>query len=560
MNDMIKIQNLSVRYGTHRALWDVNLELTKGVPLSLIGESGAGKTTLALALMGLCSGCVEGSIFVENHDILSFTEEQKRQYRWNKTSMVFQSLNDSLNPLLPILDQIVEPMVEHRFLDEKKATERAKQLLKQQDIPESSFTRYPSQLSGGEVQRVLFAMALSNDPEFLILDEPTSALDPGTKNDILSLMEKVSLRKCMLVITHDLSVAVRVSKKIAVLYGGRIVELGATETILANARHPYTRGLIRSYPNLGAGKDLQGITGTHRADIEGCPFWNRCTQRLEICPKRFPPLKLCGDRHIACHRGGIVNLLELKDIGKSYNGVPVLKKINLKLLEGETVALVGQSGCGKTTLAKCVIGLEKLDQGSIFFEDIRVQERTLSFYKKVQIIYQNPRESINHRFNVYSAVKEPLDIQKIGDEKTKRDLVLNMIEDVQLSTSKDFLDKHPHELSGGELQRIAIARALVVRPKVLIADEPTSALDVSIQAKILKLILDLQEKRGLAMIFITHDIAVARRVCDIMAVMANGEIVEKGSVAKLLCDPQTKYTRELLQGLSLDDVDVVTAG
>lgn len=567
---MLEIKDLVVSYNGTRILNGVNLKLLQGDSLAIIGESGAGKTTLGLAIMGFVEGAVSGQILMKGINLTSLREEEMRSLRGKEVAMVFQNVEDALNPLHDIHGQVQEAMTVHlndsqndsqkgyqngyqkdyQNSSKAAASTRAYRLLEAVGLDREKAESFPHQLSGGERQRALIAMALANDPEILILDEPTASLDSMTKSDILELLKAATAGKISMVITHDISTAARLSKMMAVLYAGKIVEMGQTEDLLKNPRHPYTRGLTRSYPNMTTTKDLQGIPGRMTHGVGGCPFHERCTQKLEICVLREPALQELDGRLIACHRGGIVPLLRLKGITKTFGQREVLKDVNVTLHEGETLAVVGESGSGKTTLARIAIGLYDPDIGEVLLEEERIGKRDLEFYRKVQMIYQNPKESLSHRMNVFDLVKEPLDVQKLGSNEERKSRVKRALDEVELPADDHFLGRYPHQLSGGEAQRVAIARAMVLQPKLLIADEPTSALDASVQAKILRLVMDLQEQRGLSILFITHDIALARKVSDRMAVLHRGVIVEEGPTCEVIAGPQHEYTRMLLEHAS----------
>jgi len=521
--------------------------LKAGETLAITGESGAGKTTLALTLMGLCQGKIEGRVLFLGQDLLASSAAGWRRLRWNEIAMVFQDGGRALNPVLTVLEQIVEPMLEHKLCGLEEAKNRAAQLLAEVGLPEQSARAYPHQLSGGEKQRVLIAMALANQPRVLILDEPTSALDAITKAEIVKLLCRVSRGLTVILVTHDLAIAAKLADRIAVLYAGTLLELGPAPQILERPRHPYTRGLVRSFPNMSTTKDLQGIPGTRSEVARGCPFHPRCTQKIETCEQASPQLEVLADRQIACHRGGIVSVLQINNLVKSYGSVPALKGVTLNLDEGETLALVGESGSGKSTLAKCVMGLERADSGEIIFQGTKLLRRDQGFYRKVQMIFQNPQESISHRLTVRETVLEPLRIQGINEPGEREEMVKKILREVELPVTDDFLRRYAHQLSGGEQQRVAIARALVLSPRLLIADEPTSALDASVQAKIVKLLLTLQEQRGLTLLFITHDLALARKVSDEVAVMQAGKIVEAGNTGKIFSLPRHPYTKALLE-------------
>ncbi|ADG82106.1 ABC transporter ATP-binding protein [Thermincola potens] len=552
---MLEIRNLSVSFGQTRILKDINMTLTRGECLALIGESGTGKTTLGRSIIGLGDGECTGEILYRGRNLLGLTEREMSEIRWNQIAMVFQNVENALNPLYTILGQVMEPMVEHGLYTRPEAKIRAGELLRRVGISPDFHSFYPHQLSGGQKQRALIAMALANDPELLIMDEPTSALDPITKAEIIKLLQQIGRQHTMLVITHDFSTAATLAQKTAVLYGGRIVELGPTGLILSSPKHPYTRGLLRAYPNMTTTKDLQGIPGRLSRPNRGCPFAPRCTQSMPACSQTCPELIENGGRMVACHLGGIVPLLEVKNVGKSFGRLRAVEKISLTLYEGETVALVGESGSGKTTLARIITGSSEPSEGLIFLNGRPVERRGKDFYRQVQMIYQNPAESISHRQTVLEAVSEPLEIHEVGDRMERREKVKRVLEEVELPATEEFLLTYPHHLSGGEAQRVAIARALILAPKLLIADEPTSALDPSVQAKILKLLLNLQEKKGLSLLFITHDIALARKVSDRIIVLREGRVVEEGPSHRVTSMPKHPYTRSLLAAAPSLDVN-----
>jgi len=543
---MLSIRDLRVSFGNTSILGGVDLYLERGECLALIGESGAGKTTLGLSIMGLARGSATGEILFQEKDLLAISEDELRLLRGKEMAMVFQNAEDALDPVQRIQDQIAEAIMVHRSMSAKNAGDVALKHLLSVGLNYNKARMYPHQLSGGEKQRVLIAMALVNDPDLLILDEPTASLDALTKADVIRLFRSAILGRICIVITHDISLAASLADRMAVLYAGRIVEMGRTEELLRKPRHPYTRGLIRSYPAMNATKDLQGIPGRMVHGLPGCPFHERCTQRIEICSRQVPPQMEEDGRIIACHRGGIVPLLEIEDLSLAFESYSVLRDLSLSLYEGETLALVGESGSGKTTLSKVIMGLHEADKGSVILEGRVVNKWNAAFYRRVQMIFQNPKESVSHRMNVLDAVVEPLQVHRIGSHEARLVRAKEVLEMVELPNDNDFLKRYPHELSGGEVQRVAIARALALGPKLLIADEPTSALDPSVQAKILKLLMNLQEKMGLAMIFITHDISLARKVSDRMVVMHKGQIVEEGATNEILSQPRHPYTRSLV--------------
>jgi len=547
---LLEIKDLRVSYDQDIILNGIDLELPAGETLAIVGESGTGKTTLGLSIMRLLEGKAQGAIRFNGKDLLKLPDKEMQPIRWNQIAMVFQNVNNVLNPAYTILSQVMEPMIEHGQRDKREASDRARQLLSYFGLPENRFAAYPHQLSSGEQQRTLIAMALANDPKLVILDEPLSSLDATSRAEVGELLKEIGKSHTSLVFTHDLDTAGKLADQIAVLYGGRIMELGPTRDILSRPRHPYTRALIRAYPDMNRGKDLQGIKGRMTRPVSGCPFHPRCTQVIEICPRETPPLLVSQGRQLACHRGGIITLLSTRNLTKSFGSLKAVDSVNLQVEGGETLALVGQSGSGKTTLAKTIMGLYQPTEGAVYLEGLKVDSPGKDFYQRVQMIFQNPGESLSHRLSVLEAVVEPLDIQEIGTKEKRENQAIKVIGEVELPQTRDFLDKYPHHLSGGEIQRVAIARALVLDPELLIADEPTTFLDASVQAKILKLLLNLQEQRGLSMLFITHDIATARKVSDRIAVMLDGKIIEEGLASEMVTAPKQAYTRSLLNAAS----------
>jgi len=547
---LLEIKGLRVSYGQEVILNGIDLELESGETLVIVGESGTGKTTLGLSIMRLVEGTVRGTIYFNGKDLLSLTDIEMQQIRWSQIAMAFQNANNVLNPVYTVLNQVMEPMVEHGLKSSEEARDRAGELLRYFGFSRDRFSAYPYQLSGGEQQRVLLAMALANNPKLLILDEPLSSLDAAARAQVGELLKEIDKHCTKLVATHDLDTASKLADRMAVLYGGKIIEVGPTQDVLSRPRHPYTRALIRAYPNMTTVKDLQGIKGQMTRPVSGCPFHPRCTQAIDICQTKTPQLVSNQERQIACHRGGIITLLSTKNLTKSFGSLKAVDSVNLHIEAGETLALVGQTGSGKTTLAKTIMGLYQPTDGSVYLEDIKVDNRGKDFYKRVQMIFQNPGESLSHRLSVLEAIMEPLDVQGIGNREERESKAIQVLGEVQLPQTQDFFSKYPHQLSGGEMQRVAIARALVLNPVLLIADEPTAFLDASVQAKILKLLLNLQEQRGLSMLYITHDIAAARKVSDRIAVMLDGKIIEEGPSSEIIAAPKQGYTKSLLTAAS----------
>jgi peptide/nickel transport system ATP-binding protein len=338
---MLSIRDLKVSFGKTQILSGVDFDLECGECLALVGESGAGKTTLGLSIMGLAKGSSTGEISFQGKNLLALSEDELRQLRGREMAMVFQNVEDALDPVQRIQDQIAEAITVHRSISAKNAMDMSLKHLLSVGLNEEKARLYPHQLSGGERQRVLIAMALVNDPDLLILDEPTASLDALTKADIIRLFRSAILGRICIVITHDISLAAALADRMAVLYAGQIAEMGRAEDLIRDPRHPYTRGLIRSYPDMTTTKDLQGIPGRLEHGLSGCPFHERCTERIDICSKIMPPQIEKDGRLIACHRGGIVPLLEIISLSHAFEANYVLRDVNLTLYEGETLALVG---------------------------------------------------------------------------------------------------------------------------------------------------------------------------------------------------------------------------
>lgn len=589
----LTVESLRVVYrdGNHGilALDEVSLTLEPGRCLALVGESGSGKTTLGMACMGLLpeSAEVRGRILLDGRDLDIADETAMNRIRWTELSMVFQNGAANLNPVHRIVDQVAEPLIHHRGTRHRTALDQAADALASVGLESRLHRRYPHQLSGGQVQRALLAMAGVLDPGVLILDEPTSALDALSKGVVSRVIrEAVARGKAVLLITHDLEFAVHQADCMAVLYLGQVLETLPPGDLLFRPLHPYTLALGRSYPAMDTVRDLGGIRGdafyrlVHRHGTEngeqavhshiqipesshrdghapptGCLFQNRCTQAVPACSTGRVPLEEVEGHGVRCLRHGIVSLLELQGVTKTYGDVQAVKGVDLEVKAGEVLALVGETGSGKTTLAMTAAGSLRPEQGQRLFDGEDMDEWIARDYRslarRVGIIYQNPAESVSHRFTVHDAVAEPLRIHGIGKDRSERtDRVRRVLSDVHLSSDPAFLERYPHELNMGAIQRVCLARALVLSPAFLVADEPTSSLDPSVQAKVMKLLLELQTERGLTLLFVTHDIGLARKVSDRIAVMLAGRIVELGPAAAILKEPQHPYTRLLLESAS----------
>ncbi|MGI5992202.1 MAG: dipeptide ABC transporter ATP-binding protein [Methanosarcina sp.] len=560
---LLKVNNLKCHYltdsNTVKAVDGISFEIEEGEILGIVGESGSGKTTVALGIMGLLpeNTAIFGEILYREEVLSSLPEPEMDKLRWKDIAIVFQNSLEVMNPVMRVGVQVTEPMIRHLDISSEMARSKCADLFRTVGLDPKWMDSYPHQLSGGMRQRVLLAMALSCDPKLLILDEVTSALDAFTRKEIRDLL--VDLQKkngyTMLMISHDITFVSSVASRIAVMYSGRVVESGPVKDILVSPRHPYTRGLVHSTPDIFVYKDLWGIPGDIPAGdgFKGCPFSPRCTQKIEICSKASPALMPAGDgREIACHRGGIANLLEARDLNFNYrlpNGkyLQAVDNVNLEVREGEVLAIVGQTGSGKSTLAHLLANVIKPESGEVLFMDGNVSRGNYGKrFNGIQIVFQDPFSSTSSRFTVLDAVKEPLYINKIGSNGDRLQMVKNALELVRLPSTDNFLSKYCGELSGGQRQRVALARAMVMQPKLLIADEITSALDVSTSANVLRLLKGLQNRRGFAMIYISHDLSLTLKIADRIAVMNSGKIVEMGNSHDVMLSPSHEYTKRLV--------------
>lgn len=563
--NLLEVRDLAVRYGDGDrpvlALSGVGLDLPPGGRLGVIGETGSGKTTLARAIMGLLPRReVSGSIRLEGRELLDGRVDGWEGVRWQRIALTFAG--SAFNPVLTVGEQIEEPLLVHGRLGRDAARQRSRSLLQRLGLEERVLRAYPHELSGGQRQRAMIAMALACSPDLLILDEPTSGLDAVTRMELLGTLDSLCLEEglSLIVISHDISALSALAAEVAVLYRGVVVEQGPKELVLADPRHPYTWGLLNCYPTMTTTRDLGGIRGhppPAAQPVSGCPFADRCTQALPVCLRDRPPLQHQHGRLLACHRGGLLPLLEVRDLRKAYRSpragepeVEALRGVDLVVREGETVALVGESGSGKSTLARTALRLLESDGGSVRLEGrdllaLPAGELKLA-RRRAQLIAQDPHEALSPRLPVKGLVQEPLDVHRLGTPEERAVLVQETLRQVGLPDDDEFLSRHTHQLSGGQCQRVAIARALVLNPKLLIADEPTSLLDASEQAKVITLLRRLQNERGMGMLLISHDLALVRKVADRIYVLREGRIVEEGPAHRVITSPQDDYTSTLI--------------
>ncbi|MFC4550052.1 MULTISPECIES: ABC transporter ATP-binding protein [Halorussus] len=596
---LLDVDSLNVEFDVGdtsiKALRDVSLTLEKGETLGIAGESGSGKSTLALAIVryldsnGRVSG---GSIDFEGTDLLAASKGELRSLRGNKIAHVAQNPSTALNPSLTIGEQIEETIELHQSVAaETSATDRVHEVLDQVNIPdpEDAATRYPHELSGGQQQRALIAIGLACNPDLLILDEPTTGLDVTTQAKILDLIEelKTEYDSGILLITHNLGVISEIADRVNILYAGEMMEKGSVEDVFMSPSNPYTQALLATTPELGTNKDLRPIPGRIPDLFElprGCIFANRCEFATEDCHAGDIEMETVESGHESrCHRWRTVvdNPIEVETgDGRTYDpGEPILEAdevqkyydegsfvqnllgdhdpvkavddVEIEVRKSETVGLVGESGCGKSTLGRTLLRLHELTDGTIEYRGEDISELAKSgvddFRAECQIIFQDPEASLNPNKTVRQILERPLKLFTDEDEVGRTERIESLLEQVNLG--RDIVEKRPHELSGGQQQRVAIARAFAANPALVILDEPVSSLDVSVQASILNLLDELREEYDTSYLLISHDLSVIEAICDRVAVMYLGEIIESGPVADIFGPPYHPYTRALLSSI-----------
>lgn len=547
--------NFSSRRGNLTAIDNVDLTLHSGEILGVVGESGAGKSTIGNAIIGLLQSpgkMTGGSISLNAERIDQLPNSDLRKIRGKRIGMIFQDPLTSLDPLQTIESQLIETMQVHLNLTRTQARVRALQLLKSVGMPEPQMRmqHYPHQFSGGMRQRVVIALALCCDPEVIIADEPTTALDVSIQAQILDLLRKLCKQKQvgMIIITHDMGVISQVTDRVAVLYRGKLVEHGPTRKILGNPDHPYTKSLISAVPRSDIKlarfpmvNYIEDVRLPTKKDFDIRTHWLGQERNFGISTNA--PL-------VQTKNLGLQFVLKNALLRKNRHMLDAVKNVSFSINEGEVFGLVGESGSGKSSIARLIAGLYKASAGEVIFNGVnltRLKDKSAlnAFHRQIQMVFQDPYSSLNPRMRIQDIVAEPIRFHKLtNSEAQTRAIVADLLDYVGLGDQA--LKRFPHEFSGGQRQRICIARALATRPRFLICDEPTSALDVSIQAQILNLLKDLQEKLHLTILFISHDLPVIRQMCDRVGVMRHGELLEVSNTETLFSDPQHEYSRHLL--------------
>ncbi|MGX4769876.1 ABC transporter ATP-binding protein [Bradyrhizobium guangdongense] len=533
---------------------NVSFDIAPRETVAIVGESGSGKSVTALSIMRLIPreiGRVEGRVMLAGRDLLALPEPSMKDIRGNDVAMIFQEPMTSLNPVLTIGFQIAEALIQHRGLSRAAAEAETIRLLDRVRIPaaKSRFHEHPHRFSGGMRQRVMIAMALACKPKLLIADEPTTALDVTIQAQILELLKELQQEEGMaiLFITHDMGVVAEIADRTVVMYGGQAVETDATARIFAAPSHPYTRALLSAVPRLGS---MEG-----RARPMRFPIVDKVTGTSDE-PAETPDTVSTAERPLL-EVSNLTTRFPIRSglFGKVSGRVHAVENVSFTLRAGETLALVGESGCGKSTTGRSILKLTEPDSGTVLIDGqdvLAMNGRALrDFRKHMQIVFQDPFASLNPRMSVGTAIAAPLLANGLATASQARDKVADLL--VRVGLAADMAARFPHEFSGGQRQRICIARALALGPKLIVADEAVSALDVSVKAQVVNLMLDLQASMGLAYLFISHDIAVVERMSHRVAVMYLGEIVEIGPRAALFGNPQHPYTKKLMEAVPVPD-------
>ena len=613
MNPVLEIRDLSTHIRLTRsvvqAVGNVDLSVARGETLGIVGESGCGKSMTGLSVMGLLppgGAIVGGSVRLDGRELVGLPEAQLRRIRGNEVAMIFQDPLTSLDPTKTIGYQVAEPLRLHRGAGKREAADRAAEMLSLVGLPRPAerLADYPHQLSGGQRQRVMIAMALVCEPKVLIADEPTTALDVTIQAQILALLGdlKQRLGMAMLLITHDMGVIAGHADRVNVMYAGRVVETAAAGELFTRMRHPYTQALLASIPRLtqDSSRELDAIPGLPpdlSSPPPGCRFAPRCPRATDRCRREEPPLAGPGSGHLfSCWHpvGGPllsttarlaekvprpanreqaagdadgVPLLEARGLVKEFpvGGGAILRRsaatvkavsdVSFAVRPGQTLGLVGESGCGKTTIGRMAVALERADAGSVLLRGTDVSRLRGGELRRarrdLQIMFQDPYSSLNPRMRVGAIIREPLAAQRLGTPREQRERVFELLGEVGLP--RNAVERYPHEFSGGQRQRIGLARALTLNPGLIVADEPVSALDVSIRAQVLNLMKRLQAVHGLTYIVISHDLAVVKYMADQIGVMYLGKLVELGSSQDIYERAAHPYTGGLLSAIPVPD-------
>ena len=610
-NNIQSVKNLSIGFKSQKGkeisiLRNVTTNIKKGETVGIVGESGSGKSTLALAMMGYVKHglfTMNGECLFNSLNLLDLSNNELEKIRGRKIAMIPQNAGQSLTPNLKIGYQIEEALKLHTNLNENERKGRISELLNNVRLPSPDVMalRYPHELSGGQQQRVAVAMALAGNPELLLLDEPTTGLDVTTQAHVLELLKDIAkdTGTSMVYVSHDLGAIAQVCDRVIVMYAGEIVLEGPVRKILKEPIHPYTNGLLKSIPKLsleGLPESMPGAQPQPGHIGEGCSFYDRCNISDEKCKTKTPDLEFLSeiDTSVRCfnYKKVIINqnkniqlknldeknienneILSLSDVSISYakqsfldqlfnkltDSNPTVKDINININKGETIALVGESGSGKSTILKSIAGLLKTKDGNINFAQNRklsedLKNRSSDDLRAIQLIFQNPDESLNPNHTVEQILSQPLKLYfGLKEDKLKKNII-ELLEKVRLG--EFYMTRYPRQLSGGEKQRIAVARAFAAKPEIILCDEVTSALDVSVQAAVLDLLKKLKDDFGTTYIFVSHDLAVVKAISDRVAVLYQGRLCEIGPSKNVYKFPSHPYTEVLLGAVLEPDPDI----
>ncbi|HEX9926674.1 MAG TPA: ABC transporter ATP-binding protein [Anaerolineae bacterium] len=613
---VLKLDNVAVAYkvrgGEIEAVQNVSFEIARGEAHAIVGESGCGKSTVAWAILNFlgANGYVKrGSIKFLGQELVGKSGEELRRLRGDQIGMVYQDPMQALNPSMRIGEQMKEVLTVHRGMSDDEAADRCIQMLERVYMPDAAnvMKRFPHQISGGQQQRVVIGMALLNNPALLVMDEPTTALDVTVEAAVLDLIAELrrDFDTAIMYITHNLGVVARVSTRVGVMYAGEMVERGTVEDIFDSPQHPYTQGLIRCVPKLGADKassllyPIRGRVPPPNNRPSGCVFSPRCDYVEDRCRDERPQLREMPNRTwVRCHFAEDIDpakwtpaeditvpeiadgdgkkdiILQLDGLRKYYEvqgsslkdvfgmGEPryvkAVEGASFNVPRGSTLGIVGESGCGKSTLIKTIIGLESSTEGKAEFMGFDIttnlDDRNEKLIQELQMVFQNPDSTMNPSYTVFQQIARPMRRFSTVPREQVRSEVLKLLEAVRLG--ENYLERLPRQLSGGEKQRVGIARAFASRPDLVLADEPVSALDVSVQAAVLNLLLDVQREYGTTMLFIAHDLSVVRFFSDYVAVMYLGQIMEIGPAEAIYAPPYHPYTEALLSAVPIPDPNV----
>ncbi|MCF7824156.1 MAG: ABC transporter ATP-binding protein [Candidatus Marinimicrobia bacterium] len=582
-NTLTTIQELETVFTTDentvKAVDKVSFHLDKGRTVGVVGESGSGKSVTSLSLMRLIPNppgrIVGGKLMYHSRtkglvDLRQIPENEMREFRGNEIAMIFQEPMTSLNPVFTCGDQVMEALILHQKMTKAAARARTLELFKEVELPrpDNIIDAYPHQLSGGQKQRVMIAMAMSCNPRILIADEPTTALDVTVQATILNLMRKLRDTHDMgiIFITHDLGVIAEIADHVVVMYKGKVVEQGSVWDIFSNPQHPYTKGLLACRPPLDhrlkllptisdfmdeneAGEMVEIKRTVDETINELIITQEETAQRHKLLYAQEPLLTVKNLKTYFPIREGIFS--------KVVDHVKAVDDVSFDVYPGETLGLVGESGCGKTTLGRTILRLVEPTAGRIIYDGQDITEikgnELRDMHRRIQIIFQDPYSSLNPRITIGSAIMEPMQVHGLhGDDQRRRQNVQELLERVNLDPG--HYNRYPHEFSGGQRQRICIARALAVQPEFIICDESVSALDVSVQAQVLNLLNELRDEFGLTYIFISHDLSVVKFMSDRMVVMNDGKIEELGDADMIYQNPQTAYTKRLIAAIPRGDL------